>query len=121
MSYTLVQHSGFGYGNDVRFRRAVELRSCGIHDARRVHKVGGLLLATYRQASDLEYKLNYPPGFDGMIPRCSGSFAKAKVDGLRIYVPTPTEVDEALAAESERLLVLMAKAEEEEDHGSEQG
>lgn len=89
LKWTLVQHSGFGYGGDRQFARAVENASVDTkRDLGAVIKVGGVLFDTYQESSDAEYKENYPNPDMGITPFCRGSFAKSKIDGLKIYIPS---------------------------------
>jgi len=86
--YTLVQHSGYGYGGDSGFSLAVEPRSLSTKaELQRVEKAGGLVFDSYSAASDRGYDENYSPEVNGIYPRAHGRFAAAKVDGLCIYIP----------------------------------
>jgi len=88
MQWTLVQHSGCGYGSDVRFARAVQMELITTTaEFNRVQKAGGLLFDEYDAASHREELENYPPEVKGLVPRCRGRFARAKINGLKIYVP----------------------------------
>lgn len=87
LRWTLVQHSAYGYNQDLRFQRAVEERSVEGVALKRVRHVGGVLLPSYTAASDMAEEENYPASVSGLIPRVDGTFAKEKVDGLRIYIP----------------------------------
>ena len=94
--YTVVQHSGFGYGSDPQFQHGLESRSVLTKAEReRVTKAGGLLFDTYTEAEDFAADAMYgtfkdDPGntrtFD-LTPRAKGTFSDKKVDGLRIYIP----------------------------------
>ncbi|GHB51999.1 hypothetical protein GCM10010331_44440 [Streptomyces xanthochromogenes] len=82
--YTLVQHSGGGTG----FEKAVEEVAVTLKaDQARVERVGGVLFDTYGAASDAAMEENYPPGTEGIVPQAKGTFADARLNGLRIYVP----------------------------------
>ena len=86
--FTLVQHSGFGVAGKPQFRHAVEeARLSTQAEVNRVRKAGGLILDDYAQASDRAELENYPPSVMGLVPRASGSFARATINGLRIYLP----------------------------------
>lgn len=85
--YTLVCHSGWGYGGNPQFRLAVESRMIEGREIEKVKNVGGLVFDTYDKADKAEQRENYPPGVDGLIPCVRGSFSKKKVDGLAIYLP----------------------------------
>ena len=92
--YTIVQHSGFGYANDPQFEQAVEERNISTkRQFNSVKKQGGIMIGTYRAAYDLCEKINYPPKVKGIIPRAQGTFAKAKIDGLAIYIPGKDNVE----------------------------
>lgn len=110
--WTLVQHSAWTVNNDLRFRRAVEgVRVATAAEERKVRRVGGVLLSTYALASGIEYDVNYPASNTSfLIPRCEGTFAKARVDGAAVYVPTQRERDAVAAADSERRLAPAKEA-----------
>lgn len=84
--YTIVQHSGFGWGHKPAFARAVELKGVTPAEARKVKKVGGILFDNYSDASDFEDKAN---GVDGSRPflQVAGTFSDEHIEGLRIYIP----------------------------------
>lgn len=86
--YTLVQHSGYGYGGKETFKKAVEVMHLdGPRDVALVSKYGGLIYNTYAEARRAEEYLN---GIDGKRPFLSvpGTFlAPVKIDGLALYVP----------------------------------
>lgn len=85
--WTVVQHSGFGYGNKPGFEKALETRQLDTEaDQQLVLKVGGKLFDSYTEAT--EYEENNVG--EGMLPQAPGTFSEEKVDGLRIYIP-PTE------------------------------
>lgn len=84
--WTLVQHSGFGYGHKPAFKLAVETRMISGKDIERVKKAGGLIL-DYNDAEDRADAENYPDSNEGLIPTAQGTFSKMKVDYLAIYVP----------------------------------
>jgi hypothetical protein len=52
-----------------------------------VEGVGGVLLDSYEDASDLAEQVNYPPETQGLYPAAKGTFAEQKIEGLAIYVP----------------------------------
>ena len=90
--YTLVQHSASGYAGDPGFARAVEERGITNRaDLARVEKAGGLILESYMEAADLVMSESYPDGYEGIYPRVRGTFARTKLDGLRVYVPERVE------------------------------
>ena len=85
MPYTLVRHSA--HPHDYQFQRAVESTSVADAEAKKVKKAGGVVFDSYGAASAQEYRENYPPEVQGMIPRCRGSFSRQKVGGLAVYLP----------------------------------
>lgn len=88
--FTLVQHSGFGLAGNPQFQHAVE-EACLTtrREVDRVRKAGGVLLASYVEACNRAEQENYPPWFKGLVPRVAGRFARARVGGLRVYLPFP--------------------------------
>ena len=99
--FTVVQHSGCGYGGDYTFRRGLEVRNVdNAKDRNAVQKAGGLLFDTWGKADnycDEEMYRDVPEGAFVLVPRAPGTFAAAEVDGLRVYVP-PRETPEQVAA-----------------------
>lgn len=87
--WAIVQHSGYGYGENPQFRRGLELRQVTTAQERRVREVGGVVFDGYPEADDYALAEMFPPGYDGLTPRAPGSFARRRVDGLRVYVPEP--------------------------------
>lgn len=85
--YTLVQHSGFGYGEKPGFEHAVEEHSVTDREAEKVRKLGGVIFDSYEQAYDAAEHENYPPEVDGVIPQAPGTFSKVLIDGLAVYLP----------------------------------
>lgn len=89
--YTVVQHSGYGYGRNPQFEHGLEERALTKpSQIQRVQSVGGVVLNGYVEASELAAKWMYPKTVRGLIPDCSsvGTFSKKKIDGLAIFVPT---------------------------------
>lgn len=88
MMYTLVQHSGYGYGDKpgFYFYFGLEVRSATFADMKRVKKVGGFLFPTYQEADRKSMELMFPPENDSLYPAASVSFSTSKVDGLRIAI-----------------------------------
>lgn len=96
-AWTVVQHSGYGYGGDPLWRGGIEVRELTGHDEpdgsrrtarqerRLVEKLGGMLFTSYQEAVAFEDKVNLDG--DGMYPHAPGKFAKDKIDGLAIYIP----------------------------------
>ena len=92
-AWTVVQHSGYGYGGDPQFERGLEVRELGVHgepfarELGRVKTAGGLVFDSMADATGFEHRAPYPDGYEGLIPRAAGSFSDRTIDGLRIYVP----------------------------------
>ena len=93
--YVIVQHSGYGYGSNPQFQRAVEHREIpttakgkpNLKTRTKITNAGGHIVIGYIPAEDLCYKLNYPDAHSGgLIPACYGSFSTKKIDGLRIWI-----------------------------------
>lgn len=86
--YTLVQHSGYGYGHKPAFKQGLEVRSVTLKsDLNKIVKVGGIVFDTWQEASDAEERLSYPEGYEGMLPIFRGTFSDHEIDGLRIAIP----------------------------------
>lgn len=90
--WTLVQHSGFGYGGKSEFAKAVEVRNiCSRSMENRVRKAGGMIFESYLAASDAEDKINGVTG-DRPFLQAAGRFSDERLDNLPIYIPA-TEVE----------------------------
>jgi len=88
MFYTIVQHSAYGYGAEPQFQHGLETRQVNTKaEHAKVRKAGGVIME-YIEAEDFVESESYPPSNSGLVPAARGSFARAKVDGLRIYVPS---------------------------------
>lgn len=86
--YTLVQHSGYGYGGHPQFQRGLESRRLHSKAQRdKVVKVGGVAYPGYMEAEDAAERFMFPEGYDGIVPLAGGRFSAARIDRLRIYVP----------------------------------
>lgn len=89
--WTVVQHSGYGYGGDATFMRGLETRTVdNVKDRNTVTKAGGLLFDSYSHAEDwveAEMYRGQPTDLEHMVPQALGTFADKSVDGLAIYVP----------------------------------
>jgi|TARA_Y100000310_G_C20619214_1_gene782337 hypothetical protein len=85
--YTVVQHSGWGYGKKREFIHGLEPVGCTKKDAQRVELVGGKLFETYKEADEYSYTEQYPEGYKGLLPIAEGTFSRRVVNGLKIYVP----------------------------------
>lgn len=87
--YTLVQHSGYGYGQKPGFEKGLEVRSLTSQkEINLVKKVGGMLFDTYAEASEAEMRMQYPPGHlpNNFYPGFLGSFSDKEIDGLKIAI-----------------------------------
>lgn len=86
--WTIVQHSGFGYGGEPGFEQAVETRQVSSKKEQQlVEKEHGILFNTYTEACDFEDNANDPSDDQSLYPRAKGSFSAKTIDGLRIYIP----------------------------------
>ncbi len=91
--WTLVQHSGYGYGGNEGFAQGLELRSIEtVGERNRVLKAGGVIYDDYEAAMVAEMNGMYPKGTVGIYPQAQGTFSKQKVDDLAIYIPDRTPV-----------------------------
>ena len=93
--YTLVRHSGFGYDSNPQFEQAVESRFLDTYTQfTKVKKYGGIIIEGYPSAENKAYDINYPKSDaqQGIVPAARGTFARAKIDGLHIYIPHPDDV-----------------------------
>lgn len=92
--YTLIQHTGYTQGRNKSFQHAVEeawVSSQGLFD--KITDAGGVLFDSYLVADMAAYRVNYPPGCEGLIPQAKGSFINVKYSSVRhrIYIPTLVE------------------------------
>lgn len=88
LGWTIVQHSGYGYGGKDGFYHATETRKINTNqELTRVKKAGGLVFDNYQEATDFSDKANYPEGTVGIYPKARGTFSSEKIDGLYIYIP----------------------------------
>lgn len=88
VGYTVVQHSAYGYKNDLRFKQG--LQPASLESVKQMHLVrsaGGVTFDTYKEADDFCDKAMYPPGVSGLNPQARGTFAQVTVDQLKVYVP----------------------------------
>jgi hypothetical protein len=86
--WTIVQHSGAGYGDKPEFKRGLEV--VAVPDAatyRRIEILGGKIFVEYKEASDYAQAEMYPEGYNGMVPVAPGRFARFALDGLPLYLP----------------------------------
>ena len=111
--YTVVQHSGFGYSAKDGFEHDLEPRRVTTQrEQDAVTRVGGVLFGDWKDADDYCEAESYPG--DGVAlalhGRAPGTFADLEVDGLRVYVPPPTEhhfvvtIHDCTAEEAERVM-----------------
>ena len=87
--WTIVQHSGYGYGSNPQFRSGLETRR--ITTKRQLNQIigiGGLVFDEYTKAEAETMRLMYPVGYTGLIPIARGSFVSLQIDGLHLYVPS---------------------------------
>ena len=85
--WTVVQHSGCGYGDKPGFRKGLEERCVTKKSEKNmIIKAGGIYFKTYKEASKYCMKEQYPPEA-GMYPRAPGKFSHKTLDDLRIYIP----------------------------------
>jgi hypothetical protein len=90
--WTLVQHSAYGYKQDLMFNKAVEDRHLSLDsEVAKVKSAGGVLFDNYNDAVDAAEAANYPPEVSGMIARVRGKFSRKQIDGLCIYIPEEKE------------------------------
>ena len=89
--WTIVQHSGFGYGGHASFERGVESRRVDTQeDQIKVVKAGGLLFETYEKAEGYVDEEPYlGQDVKSLCPCVQGTFSEHKIDNLRIYIPKP--------------------------------
>lgn len=74
--WTLVQHSGFGYAGRKDMEDFVEARVImSQKELDKINKANGFITDSFKEIEEAEIKF----GFD-----VKGSFAKSKIDGLRI-------------------------------------
>jgi hypothetical protein len=88
--YTVVQHSGFGYGNNPQFAKGLEVRTVSTKaDQDTALKAGGVLFDTYNAADEFCDRAMWPDEQGGLdlIPRARGRFSETTIDGLRVYIP----------------------------------
>jgi hypothetical protein len=93
--YVLVQHSGWGYGSNPQFMGGLEWRMVDRpKELAKLEAMGALLFPDYQGAHQAAFDLMYPENYGGMIPVATraGTFARAAVDGLRVFIPTKQEV-----------------------------
>lgn len=86
--YTIVQHSGAGYGYKPEFEQGLEIRE--VTDGRfqnKIRTLGGKLFATWSEADDYVDSESYQPGNESLIPNAPGTFVDYEVDELKLYIP----------------------------------
>ena len=70
-AWTVVQHSGYGYGGDPQFERGLEVRELGVHgepfarELGRVKTAGGLVFDSMADATGFEHRARSPDGYEG--------------------------------------------------------
>lgn len=93
--WTVVQHSGITTGH-MEFARGLEVAQINtVTELELVTSNGGVVFDTFVEATAYEESESYPRG-SGLAPQAPGTFARATLDGLRIYVPRdkPVQVTE---------------------------
>jgi hypothetical protein len=90
-TFTLVQHSAFGYMGDPTFEKGLEIRGVTGKDATTIRAAGGFL-GTYEEAEGLADVECYEGQDNVLIPNARGEFLRTKIDGLRLYVPVSVVV-----------------------------
>ena len=83
--YVLVQHSGWGYGGQPEFARAVESRYLPDEERGAAEALGVTIFQGYAEGSAAEEEENWPEGYEGIIPRVRGWFTSEKMNGLAYY------------------------------------
>lgn len=87
-TYTIVQHSGAGYGDKTKFNKGLEtrmLRSVGEYNL--VTRVKGKLFNNYNQAEEYAEEEMYKHCPEGIYPCAPGTFSTKTIDDLKIYIP----------------------------------
>jgi hypothetical protein len=94
--HVLVQHSGYGYGNDPTFVNGLETRTVTPSQAKKLEPHGVTIYPGYVPAAKAEMALMYPEGYEGMVPVAnrSGHFLNTKIDGLRVFAFHQPQVKE---------------------------
>ena len=92
MPYTLVQHSAVSTGHTAFLRGVETLFVSNKKVIAQIERLGGVLIADYKEAHEREFAENYPPGMDGLHPRVNGKFSRFYVDGQLLYIPAKQEV-----------------------------
>lgn len=92
--WTVVQHSGYGYGLNPQFRAGLEVRQVSTRTiARAIEKLGGVLFDSWSAADDFaEMEMYSTVEGNGLIPAAPGKFASLKVDELAVYIPAKVGV-----------------------------
>jgi len=88
--WTIVQHSGWGYGQKPGFEKGLEPREIPTRALRNlVERVGGVVYEDYLEADEAAHELMFPPGHPEhmLYPNFMGTFSEKKIDGLRIAIP----------------------------------
>jgi hypothetical protein len=85
--YAIVQHSGYAWGEDPTFAKAVEQIGVSTKQAEAVVALGGRVFDNYMDADRFAEAENYPPTVFGLIPAAPGTFTDAKVNDLPVYKP----------------------------------
>lgn len=92
--WTVVQHSGYGYGFKPEFEHGLESRVLeSKEEVELVRKEGGCLFDNYGEAEEFALNESYPEtGEFYLIPNAPGSFSNKEIDELAIYLPKAADV-----------------------------
>ena len=86
--YTIVQHSGYGYGDNTQFENGLEPRNIERKSQfMRVMSEGGVVFDNWMDAEDYCEHEMYPSDYKGLIQNAPGHFCAFKIDNLRLYIP----------------------------------
>lgn len=123
--YTVVQHSGYGYGDKPAFEKGLQATAVDtVAEQRTVKRAGGLLFDTYTDAETYCDREMYPEGVTGLHPQVSGSFGEVTVNELRVYIPAapvsilgdfPPDTDVFIAHSTEDWMTVKIVGTEDDD------
>ncbi len=85
--WTVVQHSGAGYGGKEGFSQALEVRTVEtLADQTKVVRAGGKLFDSWQEAETYCEEQNYGTG-ESIYCNVPGTFSDVEIDGLKVYIP----------------------------------
>ncbi len=88
VKWTIVQHSGYAYGEKQGFKAGLEEAAVSRKDVMtRIEREGGLLFDDYKTARDYATAEMFPDDHEGIYPKAPGTFSKFSLDGQRLYLP----------------------------------